>query len=342
MVLVFSEARTNFSENNSMQSTPITFRPKSVILANPRGFCAGVDRAIAIVDRALEKFGAPIYVRHEVVHNKHVVDDLKSRGAIFVEELKDVPELPGGAVVIFSAHGVSKALQAEAVERKFRVFDATCPLVTKVHVEVAKLRKENFEIIMIGHEGHPEVEGTMGQAKEGIHLVEDEAGVLALAASGKVKVLDKVAFVTQTTLSVDDTAVVVEALQRAFPQIRPPRKDDICYATTNRQDAVKQIAPNVDVFIVVGSKASSNANRLREVAERLGAKSYLIDDAEGLDANWVPSNLRVAVTAGASTPEHLVKQVLQRLDELGHGNVVLAGGESESVEFRLPSALIDA
>jgi 4-hydroxy-3-methylbut-2-en-1-yl diphosphate reductase len=323
-----------------MQSTPITFKPKSVVLANPRGFCAGVDRAIAIVDRALDKFGAPVYVRHEVVHNKHVVDDLKARGAIFVEELKDVPELPGGAVVIFSAHGVSKALQAEAAERKFRVFDATCPLVTKVHVEVAKLRKENFEIVMIGHEGHPEVEGTMGQTKEGIHLVEDEAGVAALAASGKVKALDKLAFVTQTTLSVDDTAKVVESLQRAFPQIRPPRKDDICYATTNRQNAVKDIAPNVDVFIVVGSKASSNANRLREVAERLGAKSYLIDDAEGLNADWVPSHLRVAVTAGASTPEHLVKQVLNRLAELGHGNPELAGGESESVEFRLPTALL--
>ncbi len=324
-----------------MQPTTITFHPKSVILANPRGFCAGVDRAIAIVDRALEKFGAPIYVRHEVVHNKHVVDDLKSRGAIFVEELKDVPELPGGAVVIFSAHGVSKALQAEAADRKFRVFDATCPLVTKVHVEVAKLRKEGFEIIMIGHEGHPEVEGTMGQAKEGIHLVEDEAGVIALAASGKVKALDKLAFVTQTTLSVDDTARVVESLQCAFPQIRPPRKDDICYATTNRQDAVKQIAPNVDVFIVVGSKASSNANRLREVAARLGAKSYLIDDAESLNASWVPASARVAVTAGASTPEVLVQGVLARLAEWGHVGVKIAGGQSESVEFRLPSALID-
>ena len=254
-----------------LPSQPITFQPKSVILANPRGFCAGVDRAIAIVDRALEKFGAPIYVRHEVVHNKHVVDDLKSRGAIFVEELKDVPDLPGGAVVIYSAHGVSKALQAEAAVRKFRVFDATCPLVTKVHVEVAKLRKQDVEIIMIGHHGHPEVEGTMGQAKEGIFLVEDEADVLAIAASGKIRNPEKVAFVTQTTLSVDDTAKVVESLQRAFPEIRPPRKDDIFYATTNRQNAVKEIAPMVDVFIVVGSKASSNANRLREVAERLGA-----------------------------------------------------------------------
>ncbi len=323
-----------------MQTTPITFQPKSVILANPRGFCAGVDRAIAIVDRALEKFGAPIYVRHEVVHNKHVVDDLKSRGAIFVEELKDVPELPGGAVVIYSAHGVSKALQAEAAERKFRIFDATCPLVTKVHVEVAKLRKANVEIVMIGHEGHPEVEGTMGQAKEGIYLVEHEEDVANLAASGKIKDPAKLAFVTQTTLSVDDTARVVESLQKAFPAIRPPRKDDICYATTNRQNAVKDIAPNVDVFIVVGSKASSNANRLREVAERLGADSYLIDDAKALQAEWFPDKARVAVTAGASTPEHLVEEVLAYLSNAGFSAVVVAGGESENIEFKLPPALM--
>ena len=323
-----------------MQTTPITFQPKSVILANPRGFCAGVDRAIAIVDRALEKFGAPIYVRHEVVHNKHVVDDLKSRGAIFVEELKDVPDLPGGAVVIYSAHGVSKALQAEAKERKFRIFDATCPLVTKVHVEVAKLRKAGVEIIMIGHEGHPEVEGTMGQASEGIYLVEDEADVAKLAASGTIKDPAKLAFVTQTTLSVDDTARVVESLQMAFPAIRPPRKDDICYATTNRQNAVKDIAPNVDVFIVVGSAASSNANRLREVADRLGATAYLIDDATRLDKSWFTGDVRVAVTAGASTPEHLVDGVLDLLTDWGYPNAVLAGGESESVEFRLPTALL--
>ena len=326
----------------SQTGTPITFQPKSVILANPRGFCAGVDRAIAIVDRALEKFGAPIYVRHEVVHNKHVVDDLKSRGAIFVEELKDVPDLPGGAVVIYSAHGVSKALQAEAAERKFRVFDATCPLVTKVHVEVAKLRKAGTEIIMIGHEGHPEVEGTMGQAKEGIYLVEDEADVAALAASGKIHNPEKVAFVTQTTLSVDDTAKVVESLQRAFPNIRPPRKDDICYATTNRQNAVKEIAPQVDVFIVVGSKASSNANRLREVAERLGASSYLVDDANGLKQHWFSAESQVAVTAGASTPEALVDDVLQRLQHWGYASVVIAGGESENVAFRLPTGLLPA
>ena len=324
-----------------MNAVPVTFQPKSVILANPRGFCAGVDRAIAIVERALEKFGAPIYVRHEVVHNKHVVDDLKARGAIFVEELKDIPDLPGGAVVIYSAHGVSKALQAEAAERKFRVFDATCPLVTKVHVEVAKLRRDGVEIIMIGHEGHPEVEGTMGQATEGIYLVEDEADVARLAASGKVRDPSKLAFVTQTTLSVDDTARVVEALKVAFPAIRPPRKDDICYATTNRQNAVKQIAPDVDVFIVVGSKASSNANRLREVAERLGDRAYLVDDADGLERDWFKPESRVAVTAGASTPEYLVKQVLSKLADWGYGGALLAGGPSESVEFRLPAALED-
>lgn len=323
-----------------MQVTPVTFQPKSVILANPRGFCAGVDRAIAIVDRALEKFGAPIYVRHEVVHNKHVVDDLKSRGAIFVEELKDVPDLPGGAVVIYSAHGVSKALQAEAAERKFRVFDATCPLVTKVHVEVAKLRKQGIEIIMIGHAGHPEVEGTMGQAEEGIFLVEDESDVAALAASGKIRNPGKLAFVTQTTLSVDDAAKVVEALQRTFPEIRGPRKDDICYATTNRQNAVKDIAPKVDVFLVVGSKASSNANRLREVAERLGAKAYLVDDADDLNPAWFKDKSRVALTAGASTPEHLVQEVLNTLSVWDHKKVHVAGGEAENIEFRLPAALL--
>ncbi len=323
-----------------MSSQPITFQPKSLILANPRGFCAGVDRAIAIVDRALEKFGAPVYVRHEVVHNKHVVDDLKARGAIFVEELKDVPDLAGGAVVIYSAHGVSKALQAEAAMREFRVFDATCPLVTKVHVEVSKLRQKGTEIVMIGHAGHPEVEGTMGQADDGIFLVEDEADVTALATSGRVKDPSKLAFVTQTTLSVDDAAKVVEALQRSFPAISGPRKDDICYATTNRQNAVKHIAPHVDVFLVVGSKASSNANRLREVAERLGAKAYLVDDASGLNLAWFKHDARVAVTAGASTPEHLIQEVLLTLSGWGYFDVQVAGGESENVEFRLPVALL--
>jgi 4-hydroxy-3-methylbut-2-en-1-yl diphosphate reductase len=326
-------------ENSIVNATPISFHPKSVTLANPRGFCAGVDRAILIVERALEKFGAPVYVRHEVVHNKYVVDDLRARGAIFVEELKDVPELPGGAVVIFSAHGVSKALQEEAKGRQFRVFDATCPLVTKVHVEVAKLRKEGFEIIMIGHEGHPEVEGTMGQAKEGIHLVEDDDDVAALKASGKIKDESKIAFVTQTTLSVDDTAKVVACLQATFPQIRPPRKDDICYATTNRQNAVKVAADGADVTLIVGSKASSNANRLREVAERLGSRAYLIDDESGIDPTWIGSNDRVAVSAGASTPEHLVQGVIDRLTRDHNVDISVVGGESESVEFKLPSGL---
>ncbi len=321
------------------QSIPLTFHPKSVTLANPRGFCAGVDRAILIVERALEKFGAPVYVRHEVVHNKFVVDDLRARGAIFVEDLNDVPELPGGAVVIFSAHGVSKALQAEAKVRNFRVFDATCPLVTKVHVEVAKLRKEGFQIVMIGHEGHPEVEGTMGQASEGIYLVEDEDDVRALKAANLIQNEEKLAFVTQTTLSVDDTAKVVASLQATFPKIRPPRKDDICYATTNRQNAVKEIAEDADVVIIVGSKASSNANRLREVAERKGAKAYLIDSAEELDTNWVPNGARVAVSAGASTPEHLVQGVIESLTRSQTASLITANGEPEMVEFKLPAGL---
>ncbi len=310
---------------------------QDIVLAEPRGFCAGVDRAIEIVERALIKFGAPIYVRHEIVHNTYVVNDLKAKGAIFIEDLADVPP---GATLVFSAHGVSQAVRHEAARRGFSVFDATCPLVTKVHVEVAKLRKAGTEIVMIGHEGHPEVEGTMGQAEEGIYLVEDESDVAALAASGKVRDPAKLAFVTQTTLSVDDTARVVESLQKAFPAIRPPRKDDICYATTNRQNAVKDIAPNVDVFIVVGSKASSNANRLREVAERLGAKAYLVDDVRGVDRAWFDSRDKVGVTAGASTPEHLVAAVLGLLSTYGFSDVVIAGGESESVEFRLPTSLL--
>jgi 4-hydroxy-3-methylbut-2-en-1-yl diphosphate reductase len=322
-----------------MTVVPLHFHPKSVTLANPRGFCAGVDRAILIVERALEKFGAPVYVRHEVVHNKFVVDDLRARGAVFVEALEEVPDLPGGAVLIFSAHGVSKAMQEASKARAFRVFDATCPLVTKVHVEVAKLRKEDFDIVMIGHEGHPEVEGTMGQAKEGIYLVEDEEDVAALKASGKIRDDSKLAFVTQTTLSVDDTAKVVATLQAAFPKIRPPRKDDICYATTNRQNAVKQIAVGADVAIIVGSKASSNANRLREVAARLGATAYLIDDADDIQTEWIPDGARVAVSAGASTPEHLVQGVIERLTAKSGVQVTVAGGEAESVEFKLPPGL---
>ncbi|MFN3630937.1 MAG: 4-hydroxy-3-methylbut-2-enyl diphosphate reductase [Casimicrobiaceae bacterium] len=308
-------------------------------MANPRGFCAGVDRAILIVERALEKFGPPVYVRHEVVHNKHVVEDLRSRGAIFVEDLSEVPELPERAVLIFSAHGVSKAVRAEATARGFRVFDATCPLVTKVHVEVAKLRREGYQIIMIGHAGHPEVEGTLGQAEEGIFLVEDEADVACLAASGRISDPLKLAFVTQTTLSVDDTARVVDALKRYFPDIRPPRKDDICYATTNRQEAVKRIAADADTVIVVGSKASSIANRLREVAERMGARAALVDDAHGLDPDWLSKASRIGVTAGASTPEHLVQDVIERLLQLGFDTVHAAPGEPEDIEFRLPAAL---
>ena len=318
---------------------PLTFHPKSVLLANPRGFCAGVDRAILIVERALERFGAPVYVRHEVVHNTHVVNDLRARGAVFVEDLSSIPDVEGGAVVIFSAHGVSKALRAEAKARGFRLFDATCPLVTKVHVEVAKLRREGYQIVMIGHAGHPEVEGTMGQSVEGMFLVEDEVGVERLAASGLIRDPSRVAYVTQTTLSVDDTALVVAALRRAFPDIRPPRKDDICYATTNRQEAVKRLAVDVDAFIVVGSAASSNANRLREVAERLGARSILIDDADALDGNWLRDAQRVGVTAGASTPEHLVRQVVERLGSLGYANVIIGAGDVETVEFRLPAGL---
>lgn len=319
-----------------MSSTPVTFHPKSVVLANPRGFCAGVDRAIAIVERALDKFGAPIYVRHEVVHNRHVVDGLKARGAVFVEDLCDVPEVPGGAVLIYSAHGVSKALQAEAAARGFRIFDATCPLVTKVHVEVAKLRRDGVEIVMIGHAGHPEVEGTMGQVSDGIHLVEDEADVAALAASARIKDPSRLAFVTQTTLSVDDTARVVAALQAAFPAIRPPRKDDICYATTNRQNAVKVIAEHVDVVVIVGSSASSNANRLREVAERLGATAHLVDDADDLDRAWFPEGARVGVSAGASTPESLVQGVLNRLAGWGAEALHETGGPEEALAFKLP------
>ncbi len=322
-----------------MSTSTIALQPKSVMLANPRGFCAGVDRAILIVERALAKFGAPVYVRHEVVHNRHVVEDLRQRGAVFVEKLSEIPDLPGGAVVIFSAHGVSKALRAEAKERGFRVFDATCPLVTKVHVEVLKLRKEGFQIVMIGHAGHPEVEGTMGQAEEGMFLVEDEEDVAQLAASGQIRDPARLAFVTQTTLSVDDTARVVACLQKTFPGIRPPRKDDICYATTNRQEAVKAIAPQVDSFIIVGSQASSNANRLREVAERLGCRAILIDDADTLDPAWLQQARHIGLSAGASTPEHLVQAVIQRLRQLGHEPVNSLTGAEENIEFRLPAGL---
>jgi 4-hydroxy-3-methylbut-2-enyl diphosphate reductase len=303
-----------------------------VVLASPRGFCAGVDRAIAIVEQALAQFGAPIYVRHEVVHNRYVVDELRAKGAVFVEELDEVPP---GATVIFSAHGVSKAVQAEAAARGLNVFDATCPLVTKVHVEIAKMREAGREIVMIGHAGHPEVEGTMGQCDGGVHLVESVADVDRLAVRDPALL----AYVTQTTLSVDDAAAVVEALKRRFPAIVGPKKDDICYATQNRQDAVKFMAPQVDVVIVVGSPNSSNSNRLREVAANRGVPSHMIDRASELDPAWIAGAKRVGVTAGASAPEILVREVIERLRALGAASVRNLDGVVEKVVFPMPKGL---
>ena len=306
-----------------------------IILANPRGFCAGVDRAIEIVERAIEEFGAPIYVRHEVVHNRYVVDGLRERGAVFVEELAEVPE---NSTVIFSAHGVSKHIQSEAKERGLKVFDATCPLVTKVHIEVHAHANEGKEIIFIGHAGHPEVEGTMGQysnEKGGIYLVESPADVGTL----EVKNPDSLAYVTQTTLSIDDTQAVVGALRERFPSIIGPKKDDICYATQNRQDAVKKLASDCDVILVVGSPNSSNSNRLREIAEKLGKGSYLIDDANELREEWVKGVNRVGVTAGASAPEILVKKVVNQLKEWGGTLVTENTGIEEKVVFSLPKEL---
>lgn len=307
---------------------------QEIVLAEPRGFCAGVDRAIEIVERALRKFGAPIYVRHEIVHNTFVVNDLKAKGAIFIEELADVP---AGATLVFSAHGVSQAVRREAERRGFSIFDATCPLVTKVHVEVAKLRKEGYEFIMIGHKGHPEVEGTMGQLDEGIHLVEDVDDVAS------VKVLDptRVAVVTQTTLSVDDAAAIHEAVRLRFPEVREPKKQDICYATQNRQDAVKLLSRNVDVVVVVGSQTSSNSNRLRELAERLGTPGYMVDGAADLRAEWFEGRQRVGLTAGASAPDVLVQQVIARLREFGAVSVRSMDGVRETVHFPLPKGLGD-
>ncbi len=307
-----------------------------VTLANPRGFCAGVDRAIDIVNRALEVFGAPVYVRHEVVHNKTVVDDLKSRGALFVDGLDEVPD---DTIVIFSAHGVSRAVQNEAKRRKLKVFDATCPLVTKVHMEVIKFSKEGRECILIGHAGHPEVEGTMGQfdtSRGGVmKLVEDEDDAWTVDITGP----ETASFVTQTTLSMDDTARIIDVLRKRFPDIQGPRKDDICYATQNRQDAVKRLAEDNDLILVVGSPNSSNSNRLKELAERLGAQSYLIDGPEQIDPRWVDEASAIAVTAGASAPENVVQAVCDRLKELGADHIGQETGVDESVQFSLPREL---
>lgn len=311
-----------------------TIIPQEVLLAEPRGFCAGVDRAIEIVERALIKFGAPIYVRHEIVHNTYVVNDLKARGAIFIE---DLAEVPAGATLVFSAHGVSQAVRKEAAERGFQIFDATCPLVTKVHVEVAKLHKEGYEFIMIGHKGHPEVEGTMGQLSSGIYLVEDAEDVSHV----RVKDPSKLAVVTQTTLSVDDAAEILAAVKKHFPQVREPKKQDICYATQNRQDAVKVLAPQVDVVIVVGSPTSSNSNRLRELAERLGTPGYMVDAVDDLQPEWLEGRARVGLTAGASAPDVLVQAVITRLRELGATTVRSLPGVEEHVRFPLPLGLGD-
>ncbi|APR05311.1 4-hydroxy-3-methylbut-2-enyl diphosphate reductase [Thauera chlorobenzoica] len=308
---------------------------KEILLANPRGFCAGVERAIEIVERALERFGAPIYVRHEVVHNKFVVDNLRSKGAIFVE---DLDEVPAGNTVIFSAHGVSQAVREEARRRGLRVFDATCPLVTKVHLEVGRMHEQRREIIMIGHKGHPEVEGTMGQVRTGIHLVETPADVAVLQVADP----DKLAYVTQTTLSVDDAASIVAALRARFPNIAGPRKDDICYATQNRQDAVKAMTAQADVVFVVGSKNSSNSNRLREVAALRDVPAYLVDNASDIDPAWLEGKRRIGVTAGASAPEVLVEEVIERLTELGGTVVRNLDGVPEKVTFPLPKELQDA
>ncbi len=305
---------------------------KEILLAQPRGFCAGVHRAIEVVERALVQFGAPIYVRHEIVHNSYVVNGLREKGAIFVEELE---EIPSGSTVIFSAHGVSKAVRAEAEARKLKVFDATCPLVTKVHTEVAKMRHEGRDIIMIGHQGHPEVEGTMGQLENGMHLIQgaEDVDLLTFASPGML------AYVSQTTLSVDDSAEVINALKRRFPTIAEPKKADICYATTNRQAAVKAMLPFVDMVIVVGSKNSSNSNRLREVAEKEGATAYMVDNASQIDPNWLEGKHRIGVTAGASAPEILVQDVIAYLKGLGVNKVKVLDGVEENVSFPLPKGL---
>ncbi|NCW76398.1 MAG: 4-hydroxy-3-methylbut-2-enyl diphosphate reductase [Oxalobacteraceae bacterium] len=303
-----------------------------ILLAQPRGFCAGVDRAIEIVERALAQFGAPVYVRHEIVHNAYVVNDLREKGAIFIEDLADVP---AGSHLVFSAHGVSRAIKAEAESRGLKVFDATCPLVTKVHVEVAKMRDEGREIIMIGHQGHPEVEGTMGQSEGGMYLVETVTDVQTLQVGHP----DRLAYVTQTTLSIDDTEDIIAALKARFPAIAEPKKGDICYATTNRQHAVKFMAPQVDLVIVVGSPSSSNSSRLREVAQKNGVMSHMVDHAEQIDPHWLEGKRRIGVTAGASAPEILVEQVVARLKSLGAYSVRELDGVEEHVTFPLPKGL---
>lgn len=305
-----------------------------ILIANPRGFCAGVDRAISIVERALEKFGAPIYVRHEVVHNRYVVENLKAKGAIFIEALADVPN---GATLIFSAHGVPQSVREEAERRGFNLFDATCPLVTKVHKQVIKMRNDGYEIVMIGHKGHPEVEGTMGQVSGGMYLVESEQDVASL----DVRNPDRLAYVTQTTLSVDDAAQLIAALRKRYPNIVGPKKDDICYATQNRQDAVKKLAEQVDLVIVVGSPSSSNSNRLREVAEKAGIESHMVDSAEQIRNEWLEGKLRIGVTAGASAPEILVQGVIQRLQQDGGAKVDHLIGLEEHTTFPLPKGLIE-
>ena len=305
---------------------------QDIVLAEPRGFCAGVDRAIEIVDRALQKFGSPVYVRHEIVHNTYVVEDLKQRGAIFIEDLNDVP---AGATLVFSAHGVPKSVEQEAERRGFRVFDATCPLVTKVHVEVAKLHKEGYEFIMIGHKGHPEVEGTMGQLSRGIYLVEDVADVARVQPSQT----ERLAVVTQTTLSVDDAADISRAVMARFPNVRPPKQQDICYATQNRQDAVKLLSAQVDLVIVVGSPTSSNSNRLRDVAQRDGCESYMVDNAGELQEAWFVGKTHIGLTAGASAPDILVQEVIARIRAFGALSVRTLDGVKETIKFPLPKGL---
>ena len=326
-------SRTNLDSHAKPRArAAATSAGAEILLAEPRGFCAGVDRAIEIVERALQKFGAPVYVRHEIVHNTYVVNDLKTRGAVFIESLDEVP---AGATLVFSAHGVSRAVQLEALARGFQIFDATCPLVTKVHVEVAKLHKEGYEFIMIGHKGHPEVEGTMGQLDSGIHLVESVADVALVRPSQN----EKLAMVTQTTLSVDDAADIAAAIKLRFPKVREPKQQDICYATQNRQDAVKVMSPQVDVVIVVGSPTSSNSNRLREVARKLGKPSFMVDSPDELQAQWFEGCSRVGLTAGASAPNILVRQVIDRLKAMGAVSVRKMDGTPETVKFPLPKGL---